>query len=93
MSSHMNSMQIFGTQISHKLVHVAQLGKPSIEINLDNGFGRHGDYVTSYSTMDSLEGNVTIRVDKDTRFEKVEIAFVGEYAHATVVGPSSWHFV
>lgn len=35
-------------------------------------------FVASYTTLDQIEGEVTIAADFDTRFDHVEITFEGE---------------
>ena len=72
-------MQVFGQQMQYRMLRVANHGLPDIEIMLDDS--RHetsGSYVTSYSTMDTVEGTVKITAHHDTRFEDVQIAFTGE---------------
>ncbi|KAF2713924.1 arrestin [Pleomassaria siparia CBS 279.74] len=64
-------------QIGYKVRNITHYGQPTIEINLDNAHGTHGTWVTSYSTMDTIEGTVTITVNHDTKFENMEISFVG----------------
>jgi hypothetical protein len=53
-------------------------GQPSIEISLKGTDGPRNTWVTSYSTMDTIEGSVKITATHDTRFEDIDIAFVGE---------------
>ncbi|KAF2177635.1 arrestin [Zopfia rhizophila CBS 207.26] len=76
-SMHSSSVQSIGNQIGYKVRNLATYGRPTIEINLDNSHGTHGRYVTSYSTMDTIEGTVSVTANHDTRFEDIEIAFVG----------------
>jgi hypothetical protein len=57
-------------------------GQPTIEINLNGTDGPRNTWVTSYSTMDTIEGNVTITALHDTRFEDIDIAFIGEWQNA-----------
>lgn len=74
-----HSMNSLGSQISYKVRNLAQLGRPVIDIQLsDTLSGVRGSYVTSYSTMDRIEGTVNITAHNDTRFDDIEIAFVGE---------------
>ncbi|KAF2662396.1 arrestin [Lophiostoma macrostomum CBS 122681] len=69
-----STMQSFG----NKVRNMTHLGQPSIEIKLNNSsYGVHSNYVVSYSTMDTIEGTVSITANHDTRFEEVEIAFMG----------------
>lgn len=58
---------------------LAAHGKPTIEIELGGGHGMHGKWVTSYSTMDTIEGAVSVVAPHDTPFEDIEIAFVGKF--------------
>jgi hypothetical protein len=60
-----------------KVQTIAHYGQPTIEIGLGNSHGTHGNYVTSYSTMDTIEGTVSITAPRDTRFEDIDIAFTG----------------
>lgn len=72
-------MHRVGNQIGYKVRNIATYGQPSIEINLHGAHGTHGRYVTSYATMDTIEGTVDITVAHDTRFEDIEIAFTGAF--------------
>lgn len=83
-SVHSNAMASIGNQISYRMLQIAHYGQPTIEIELDDSrHGTQGSYVTSYSTMDTLEGTVTISTQHDTRFEDIEIAFTGAYMWST----------
>jgi hypothetical protein len=74
-SVHSSAMQSFG----YHMLQIAHYGQPAIEIELDDSrHGTQGSYVTSYSTMDTIEGTVKITAPHDTRFEDVQIAFTGE---------------
>ncbi|KAH7065417.1 arrestin [Macrophomina phaseolina] len=55
----------------------AMQGKPIIDISLKGEHGPHGSYISSFSTMDTLEGEVAITAPHDTRFDDIEICFVG----------------
>jgi hypothetical protein len=71
------AMHSIGNQIGYKVRNVSHHGQPSIEIDLNNN--EHGQrFVTSYSSMDSIEGTITITAPHDTRFEDIDIAFIGE---------------
>ncbi|KAJ4366299.1 hypothetical protein N0V83_007935 [Neocucurbitaria cava] len=78
--SHTSAMQAIGNEIGHKVRTIAHYGQPNIEIRLNGseGQGRHA-FVKSYSTMDTIEGDVIITATHDTRFEDLDIAFVGEF--------------
>lgn len=74
-------MQSIGNQIGYKVRNIAHHGQPTIEINLnDNHASRRP--ITSYSTMDTIEGMVTIRATRDTRFADIDIAFIGQSFYA-----------
>jgi hypothetical protein len=78
-ASMQSNMQSLGNHIGTKMRTLAHHGQPLIEIDLDTSHGTHGKWVTSYSTMDTIEGTVSITAPHDTRFEDVEIAFTGEF--------------
>ena len=69
----------FGNQIGTKMRALAHHGKPDIEINLENSNARLGKWVNSYSTMDTIEGTVSVSATHDTPFELIEITFTGEF--------------
>ncbi|OMP82372.1 hypothetical protein BK809_0006682 [Diplodia seriata] len=69
---------IANSAISVKLRNLAMQGKPVIDISLRGESGPHGSYITSFSTMDKLEGEVSVTAPHDTRFDDIEIAFVGQ---------------
>jgi hypothetical protein len=72
-------MLSFGHQMQYRMLRVANHGLPTVDILLDESrHGTHGSYVTSYSTMDTVEGTVRITAPTDTRFEDVQIAFTGK---------------
>lgn len=48
-----------------------------VDIQLKDAHGAHGSYVTSYSTMDRIEGIVSVTPVSDVRFDNIEIAFIG----------------
>lgn len=52
--------------------------KPEIEISLARSSDAPASYVTSFSTLDKIEGFATIVAKKDTRFDELQISFVGE---------------
>lgn len=85
MQSH--AMQSISNQIGYKVRNMAHYGQPTVEINLDNSHGTHGKWVTSYSTMDTIEGTVTITANHDTRFEDVDISLIGVYKAAGICLP------
>jgi hypothetical protein len=63
--------------LTHKLHTIANHGQPNIEINIADSDGSYSSYVTSYSTMDTIEGTVTITAAQEIKFENLEISFVG----------------
>ncbi|KAL5120407.1 hypothetical protein ACEQ8H_001697 [Pleosporales sp. CAS-2024a] len=71
------AMQSIRNQVGSKLRNMTHYGQPTIEINIYRNEASRNTWVTSYSTMDTIEGNVTITAPHDTRFEHVDIAFVG----------------
>lgn len=68
---------IANSAISIKMRNLALQGKPVIDISLKGDNGRHGSYVSSFSTMDTLEGEVAVTAPHDTRFDDIEISFIG----------------
>lgn len=69
-------MQSLGNQIGYKVRNMAQYGQPAIVIDLKDSDGLRR-VIPSYSTMDTIEGTVTITATHDTHFEDIDIAFVG----------------
>lgn len=67
-----------GQQIGYKVRNLAMAGKPAVEIKLNTAHGTHGDYVTSFSTMDRIDGSVSITPKTDTRFDDIEICLIGK---------------
>ncbi|KAL6705922.1 hypothetical protein ACN47E_006201 [Coniothyrium glycines] len=65
-----------GNQIGYKVRNMATHAQPSIDIHLDDSHGPRR-VIGSYSTMDTVEGTVTITAQRDTRFEDIDIAFIG----------------
>ncbi|KAF2091312.1 arrestin [Saccharata proteae CBS 121410] len=65
------------TSIAHTMRSLSRHGKPEIDIKLDRPEGAPDSHVTSYSTMDKLQGTVSLTARQDQRFENIEIAFVG----------------
>ncbi|KAF1914163.1 arrestin [Ampelomyces quisqualis] len=76
-SSRSATMQSMRNQVDSKVRIMTHYGQPTIEINLRGTEGPRNTWVTSYSTMDTLEGTVTIVAAHDTMFEDIDIAFVG----------------
>ncbi|KAH4208816.1 hypothetical protein HBH69_109550 [Parastagonospora nodorum] len=75
--SQATTMQSMRNQVGSKVRNMTHYGQPTIEINLKGTDGPRNTWVTSYSTMDTIEGNVTITALHDTRFENIDIAFIG----------------
>lgn len=76
-SSSATPMHSIGNQIGYKVRNLAQMGRPMVDIQLKDAHGAHGSYVTSYSTMDRIEGIVSVTPVSDVRFDHIEIAFIG----------------
>jgi len=70
-------MQSMRNQVGYKVRNLAHYGQPHIEIHLDGREGPRNTWVTSYSTMDAIEGHVAITAPYDMRFEDIDIAFIG----------------
>lgn len=70
-------MQSLGSQIGYKARNIAQLGQPTIDITLNEEREHQRKFVTSYSSMDTVDGMVTITTQHDTRFEDIDITFTG----------------
>ncbi|KAE9993497.1 hypothetical protein EG327_004751 [Venturia inaequalis] len=51
--------------------------KPDIEISLARSSDAPDSYVTSFSTLDKIQGFATIVAKKDTKFDDLHISFVG----------------
>ena len=73
---------VANSAISIKMRNFAMQGKPVVDISLKNESGPHGGYVSSFSTLDKLEGEVSVTAPHDTRFDNLEIAFIGTYLSA-----------
>ncbi|OAK97735.1 arrestin [Phaeosphaeriaceae sp. SRC1lsM3a] len=71
------AMQSMRNQVGSKVRTLTHHGQPTIEIDLKGSDGPRSTWVTSYSTMDNIEGTVSITAAHDTRFEDIDIAFVG----------------
>jgi hypothetical protein len=75
--SYATTMQSMRNQVGSKVRNMTHYGQPTIEIHLDGTDGPRNTWVTSYSTMDTIQGFVAIKAQHDTRFEDIDIAFVG----------------
>jgi hypothetical protein len=49
--------------------------RPKININLVNDAA---GFVTSYTTFDKIQGEITVEVEQSTAFHSIEIAFDGK---------------
>lgn len=78
MNSRANTMQSMRHHVSDKVRNMTQYGQPAIDIKLKGSDGPRNTWVTSYSTMDTIEGVVTITATHDVLFEDIDIAFIGE---------------
>ncbi|KAI9837072.1 MAG: hypothetical protein M1819_000721 [Sarea resinae] len=66
------------TTLASQARSLVQMRKPIIEIALKNADrGSVGSYIGSYTTLDTIEGQVAITATHDTRFEDVQITFEG----------------
>ncbi|KAK8187488.1 uncharacterized protein BKA78DRAFT_298481 [Phyllosticta capitalensis] len=63
--------------LASKMRTLSIQGKPAVTISLD---GEHGSYMTSYSNLDKLEGQVSITAPSDTRFDELDISLLGTSA-------------
>ncbi|KAF2454708.1 hypothetical protein BDY21DRAFT_290868 [Lineolata rhizophorae] len=63
-----------GDNMGYRVRNMNLLSKPSIAIELDNTDG----YISSYSTLDRIEGKVHVTAPNDTRFDDIEISFIGQ---------------
>ncbi|CAN9204419.1 unnamed protein product [Alternaria alternata] len=70
-------MQSLGSQIGYKVRNISHYGEPTIAIDLNETGGHSHKFITSYSSMDTIEGTVTITAPHDIRFEDIDIAFIG----------------
>lgn len=70
-------MSSLGNQIGVKVRTLANMGQPNIEFVMDDSDGPRRT-IPSYSTMDTISGHVAITAPVDTRFEDIDIAFIGE---------------
>ncbi|KAE8417719.1 hypothetical protein BDV36DRAFT_256232 [Aspergillus pseudocaelatus] len=66
-------MTSFVTRSSSTLESLTQ-SRPKVDIELT---GQTEGFVSSYTTKDRIEGTAVITVDRDTRFDDVEITFEG----------------
>lgn len=71
-------MQALGNQIGYKVRNISHHGQPTIAIDLNDSNGYCHKFITSYSSMDTIEGTVTVTAPHDTRFEDIDIAFTGK---------------
>lgn len=58
--------------------NITLINRPAIDIKLDKSDGSDGCYLTSFSTMEKVEGSVSITAKHDTKFDNLEIGFIGE---------------
>ncbi|KAJ4365504.1 hypothetical protein N0V95_000439 [Ascochyta clinopodiicola] len=69
-------MSSLGNHIGSKVRTVANMGQPSIEFSMDDSDGPRR-IIPSYSTMDTISGHVAITAPADTRFEDIDITYIG----------------
>ncbi|KAF1974155.1 arrestin [Bimuria novae-zelandiae CBS 107.79] len=77
------AMHSIGNHLQQRVLQLAHYGQPTIDIELDESQHETSRFVTSYSTMDTIQGKVHITVQHDTRFREIEISFTGA-AHVFV---------
>lgn len=65
--------------------NITLLNKPTIDIQLDKSDGSNGSYLTSFSTMEKIEGSVNITAKNDTKFDELEIGFIGRLASLLIL--------
>lgn len=53
---------------------LAQSGRPQIDIILND---QRGTYISTYTTLDTIEGEVVIRTSRDARFDRLHIDLQG----------------
>lgn len=70
-------MSSLGNNIGTKVRSLANIGQPIIEFVMDDSDGPRRT-IPSYSTMDTISGHVAITAQADTRFEDIDVAFIGE---------------
>jgi len=63
--------------VAGKVRVLANMGQPNIEFVMDDSDGPRRS-IPSYSTMDTVSGYVEITAPSDTRFENIDIAFIGQ---------------
>lgn len=69
-------MSSLGNQIGSKVRSLGNVGQPRIEFIMDDSDGPRR-IIPSFSTMDTVSGHVAITALADTRFEDIDIAFIG----------------
>lgn len=72
-------------QIGTKMRSLANVGQPIIEFVMDDSDGPRRS-IPSYSTMDTISGHVAITALADTRFEDIDISFIGKWDWVTPNG-------
>jgi hypothetical protein len=66
------------TVTSH-LRTIAHKGRPVVDIALNDGAGGfYGNYISSFTTGDRIEGEVSIIASTDQRFDDIQITFEGK---------------
>ncbi|KAK3201681.1 hypothetical protein GRF29_164g273455 [Pseudopithomyces chartarum] len=71
------AMQSIQNQIQYRMLQIAHYGQPTIEIELDESQHEASRAITSYSTMDTIQGKVHVTAQHDTKFREIEISFAG----------------
>jgi len=72
-----------GTRISNKLKNMTQRPKPDIKITLDGA--ESFSTIMTYSTLDTIQGQVHITSPYDTHVRSLNIQFIGSWYRRRVV--------
>lgn len=76
-------MNAISNHIGSAVRNVVHYGLPAIDFHIDDCDGPRR-VIPSYSTMDTIAGHVTITAAFDTRFDDLDISFIGNYFSFTV---------
>lgn len=63
--------------ITSRMRNLANLTKPVVDISFQNEDDSPA-WVTTYASRDTIKGTASITAPYDTRFDNVEIAFIGK---------------
>jgi hypothetical protein len=76
-------MNAISNQIGSKVRTVVHYGLPTIDFHIDDCDDGPRRVIPSYSTMDTIAGHVTITAAFDTRFDDLDISFIGNNLPST----------